>query len=144
MNIVIRPAESADFPQIVRAYAAWSYGGAVEPEDTVWLAIVDDELSGLVRVAQEHGTFVLRGMRIAESQRGRGVGSRMLREIAEWLENRTCYCIPHRHLVKFYGQVGFSEIAPARAPSFLADRASDYGRLGLDVVLMVRRPHLSL
>jgi GNAT superfamily N-acetyltransferase len=141
MNVLVRLAQSADFHQIASTYDAWGYGGGIKPEDTAWLALVEDEPVGVVRVAAENGTFVLRGMRIAESQRRQGIGSRMLSVIAEWLDDRECYCVPYVHLAKFYGQVGFSEIAPAEAPSFLVDRAADYRRRGLDVLLMVRRPY---
>jgi hypothetical protein len=38
----------------------------------------------------------------------------------------------------FYGQIGFSVMTPATAPTFLIDRVANYVRLGLDVLLMVR------
>lgn len=140
MNITVRLAQAADFDQIVSAYYAWGYGGGIKPEDTTWLALIEGELVGVVRIAPENGTLVLRGMRIAESQRRQGLGSRMLCDIARWLENRECYCIPYAHLVEFYGQIGFLEIAPHAAPPFLVDRAADYEKRGLDVAIMCRRP----
>jgi len=50
----------------------------------VRVAEVDGQVTGVVRVAPGHGTLVLRGMRIVEEWRRRGVGSRMLRAVAEW------------------------------------------------------------
>jgi hypothetical protein len=64
----------------------------------------------------------------------------MLRELSAWLGDRECYCIPYSHLVGFYAQIGFAEMAPVAAPAFLAERLADYRRRrGLDVVIMGRR-----
>ena len=110
----------------------------MKAKDTAWLAEIADELIGIVRIAPENGTLVLRGMRIAEQWRRRGIGSRMLRVLAAWLGNRECYCVPYVHLVEFYQQIGFIEIATAATPSFLAERQAEYRRRALNVTIMVR------
>jgi GNAT superfamily N-acetyltransferase len=97
---------------------------------------------GIVRVAEEQGTLVLRGMRIAEHVRRQRLGIRMLEALAEWLQDRECYCVPYPHLVGFYGQIGFTIIEPVAAPLFLAERLVDYRRNGEDVILMRRRETL--
>jgi len=139
MKATVRIARPADFGRIVAAYSAWGYSGGMTLVDTAWLAEADDELIGVVRVSPENGTLVLRGMRIAEDWRRRGIGTRMLRELAAWLGHRECYCIPYDHLVGFYGQIGFAEIATGAVPAFLAARLADYRkRRGLRVSIMVR------
>ena len=112
----------------------------IDPADTVWLAEIADEAVGIVRVAAEKGTLVLRGMRIAEHARRQRLGTRMLEAIAEWLQGRECYCVPYPHLVGFYGQIGFAALEPAAAPAFLAERAAEYRRSGHEVILMRRAP----
>jgi GNAT superfamily N-acetyltransferase len=112
----------------------------IDPADTVWIAERAGEAVGIVRIAAEHGTLVLRGMRIAEHARRQGLGTRMLQAIAEWLGHRECYCVPYAHLVGFYGQIGFAEIEPADAPPFLAQRLVDYRNEGLNAILMRRAP----
>jgi hypothetical protein len=62
----------------------------------------------------------------------------MLRIVAAWLGKHECYCVPYAHLVDFYGQIGFVEMTPAAAPSFLASRLEEYSRRGLNVTIMVR------
>jgi N-acetylglutamate synthase-like GNAT family acetyltransferase len=99
---------------------------------------MEGELIGIVRVAPEQGTLVLRGMRIAEQWRQLGMGTRMLDAVALWLGYRKCYCVPYAHLVRFYGQIGFVEVAPATAPTFLSSRVTEYKRRSLDVIIMVR------
>ena len=123
---------------MLAVYAALGYRRTIDSADTVWLAETAEEAVGIVRVAAEQGTLVLRGMRIAEHARRSGSGTRMLEAIAEWLENRECYCVPYPHLVGFYGQIGFAVIDPAAAPMFLAERLADYQRSGEDVILMRR------
>lgn len=132
---IARPDENS---RVLAVYAALGYRRTIDSADTVWLAETAEEAVGIVRVAAEQGTLVLRGMRIAEHARRSGLGTRMLQVIAEWLDGRECYCVPYPHLVGFYGQIGFADIEPAAAPMFLAERLSAYRRGGEDVILMRR------
>jgi GNAT superfamily N-acetyltransferase len=127
---------------VLAVYAALGYRRTVERADTVWLAETTEETVGIVRVAAEQGTLVLRGMRIAEHARRQRLGTRMLQAIAEWLQGSECYCVPYPHLVNFYGQVGFAVIEPGAAPVFLGERLTNYQRSGEDVILMRRRQTL--
>jgi GNAT superfamily N-acetyltransferase len=136
-DVSVRIARSDEIGRISAAYSEWGYGGGITPADTAWLAEAAGELIGVVRVAPEHGTLVLRGMRIAEEWRGLGVGTRMLTAVGSWLGDRKCYCVPYAHLVHFYGQIGFVEIDPADAPSFLSSRVAEYKQRSLDVLIMV-------
>ncbi len=138
----IRIARPDEHKRVLAVYAALGYRRTVDPADAVWLAENAGEAVGIVRVAAEHGILVLRGMRIAERARRQRLGTRMLAAIAEWLNDRECYCVPYPHLVEFYGQIGFAAIEPATAPAFLAERLADYRRGGEDVILMRRRETL--
>jgi GNAT superfamily N-acetyltransferase len=102
-NVRIKIAGVDDNCRIAAAYASWSYGGGITPEDTAWFAEISGDVIGTVRVAPEHGTLVLRGMQVAEQWRGLGIGIRMLHAVVSWLDNRRCYCIPFAHLERFYG-----------------------------------------
>src|SRR5438132_14101076 len=97
----IRIGHSSDTNRILAAYEKWEYSGGVGQNDTVWIAETTDQLVGAVRVVSENGTLVLRGMRVADQWRGRGIGGQMLSAIAAWLGERECYCIPYVHLVGF-------------------------------------------
>ncbi len=143
--LIILAAERAlplDLGQITRTYESWGYSGGIKPEDTAWLALSGDELVGIVRVAPEKGTLVLRGMCIAEGWQRQGIGKRLLDAIAVWLENRECYCVPYNHLLAFYGRIGFIEIPADVAPAFLATRLREYTRRGLHVTVMCRSPSI--
>ncbi len=134
----IRIARPDEHSRVLSVYVALGYRREVDPADTVWLAETEDEAVGIVRVAAEQGTLVLRGMRIAEHVRRQRLGTRMLEAIAEWLGDRECYCVPYPHLVGFYGQIGFVVLEPAAAPAFLSERVAEYRRNGEEVILMRR------
>jgi GNAT superfamily N-acetyltransferase len=137
-DIQIRVARPDEHSRVLAAYAAMGYRRTIDPADTVWLAESAEDTAGIVRVAAEHGTLVLRGMRIAEHARRQRLGSRMLQAIAEWLGDRECYCVPYPHLVGFYGQIGFAVLGPAAAPAFLAERVEEYRGSGQEAILMRR------
>jgi GNAT superfamily N-acetyltransferase len=136
----IRIAGPDEYSRVLSIYAGLGYRRKIDPADRVWLAESADEVVGIVRVAGEQGTLVLRGMRIAEHSRRQRLGTRMLEAIAAWLGDRECYCVPYPHLVGFYGQIGFVPLEPAAAPAFLAERLAEYRRSGQDVILMHRPP----
>ena len=134
----IRIARADEHGRILSLYVALGYRRTINPADTVWLAENAEEAVGIVRVAAEHGTLVLRGMRIQEHARRQRLGTRMLEAIAEWLGDRECYCVPYPHLAGFYGQIGFVVLEPAAAPAFLVERVAEYRRSGQEVILMRR------
>jgi len=122
----------------VQAYRRFGYQRAIDPRDTIWIAEHGGEILGIVRIAEEEGVLVLRGMRIAEQVQRRRIGSRLLEEIAAWLGSRECFCVPYAHLVNFYAQAGFAQIEPESGPAFLTERVRDYRASGLDAILMKR------
>lgn len=138
-DIQIRIARPDEYSRVLSIYATLGYRRTIEPADTVWLAERGEETVGIVRVAAEHGTLVLRGMRVAEPARRQGLGTRMLLAIAEWLGDRECYCVPYPHLAGFYGQIGFVVHDLAKAPVFLAERVAEYRRSGQEAILMRRQ-----
>jgi GNAT superfamily N-acetyltransferase len=140
----IRIAQANELGRVLAAYRNWSYGRGIAPDDTTWIAEAEGELIGVVRIAPERSTLVLRGMRIAEPWQRRGIGSRMLNTIAGWLDGNECYCVPYSHLLDFYGQVGFVEITPSAAPDFLTARLAEYRRQALSVIIMKRLPPVGI
>ncbi len=139
-DVQIRIARPDERGRVLSIYAMLGYRRTVDPADTVWLAESAEDAVGIVRVAAEQGTLVLRGMRIAEHAHRQRLGTRMLQAIAKWLQDRECYCVPYPHLVEFYGQIGFTVLEPAAAPAFLAERVAEYRRSGQEAILMRRPP----
>jgi GNAT superfamily N-acetyltransferase len=139
-SVEIRIASYGEEKRVRAAYEALGYRRDLKLDTaTVWIAETAEEIIGIVRIAEENGTLVLRGMRIAEAHQRRRVGSRLLIAIADWLGDRPCYCVPYSHLAGFYGQIGFVEMDLGFAPRFLAERVDEYRQNGLSTILMKRR-----
>jgi len=134
----IRIGQTSDTNRILSLYESLGYRQGIARDDTVWIAEASGEPIGIVRIAPEFGVLVLRGMRVAEPWRRRGLGTQMLRVVDTWVDGRDCYCVPYSHLPSFYGQIGFKEITRESAPPFLAARLNDYQQRGLKVILMAR------
>ncbi len=137
-----RIAEPNDFEHICAFYLQQNYAQPISTRDTLVVAEGDKGIIGALRLCEEEGLLVLRGMRVDENYRRQGVGAGLLHQAVDVIQERECYCIPHHHLRSFYGRVGFVEIDPKAAPFFLQERINRYTTLGLDVILMVRSKRL--
>jgi GNAT superfamily N-acetyltransferase len=138
--VVVRTADDADFERIAAFYKRSAYRPSISPDDLFVVAEDEAGLCGALRIRHEEGALVLRGMRVDPSRQRQGIGRELLERAAEEIRGRECYCIPHRHLRDFYGQIGFAEVMGREAPAFLLDRARQYrDDYALDVILM-RRP----
>lgn len=141
-QIGVRVATVDDLDNVRAAYRAWDYRGSIGPNDKVFVAEGDGELLGIVRLAQEGETYVLRGMQVSPSSQRQGIGTALLHELMKRLGGAECYCVPYAHLDGFYARVGFCECLSESAPRFLANRLSQYREGGLKVILM-RRPEVA-
>lgn len=135
-----REAYPGEFERIAAFYRDNGYGPAISPADVIVVAENEGALCGAVRMCDEHGVLVLRGLRVCDGMRRQGVGTRLLQAVETVIGARECFCIAHRYLHSFYGRGGFVEIEPTEAPAFLRERWATYGReYDLDVIVM-RRP----
>ncbi len=107
-------------------YRLTGYNGGVGPGDVVVGATRGDELIGVVRLASEQGTQVLRGMRIKPQLQRQGIGKQILEEVRLLLQGKECFAIAFAHLEDFYGRIGFRKIDEQEAPAFLRERIATY------------------
>jgi len=126
MLIEVRRAMAEDISRAANFYAERRYGGGIPREDSVLLAEHDGELVVIVRLTEEEGVVVLRGMQVHPKFQRQGIGKRLLATVAQELDGRDCFCIPYAHLVGFYGGIGFHVMEPAKAPTFLQRRLEKY------------------
>ena len=87
----IRVATSGDRSRVEALYAELGYRRGVDAADRLVLAEADGHLIGVVRLAREHGTTVLRGMRVLPAHQRRGVGSALLVAVAAELGPAACH-----------------------------------------------------
>lgn len=133
-----RVATKAQLPEVTQFYRTNGYGADVSAGDHVLIAEVEEKIVGVVRVCEEGGTVVLRGMHVMHELQGRGIGTALLSQAAEAIGGRSCYCVPYAHLQSFYSRIGFHMAGPERTPVFLRRRREEYRARGLDVVVMFR------
>ena len=137
-RVQLRQAGDVDTPRLLAFFQEVGYTGGVEPVDEVILAEEEGRIIGALRLCQEQGTLVLRGMRVQEEWQRQGIGTRMLQVAGERIGGRTCYCLPHPYLEGIYGRIGFVPVKPASAPRFLRLRQAEYRERGLEALLMKR------
>jgi GNAT superfamily N-acetyltransferase len=134
--VIIRFAEINEYPEVLAHYKTCNYNGGAEDEDIIVIAI-DEVLIGAVRICNEHGVQVLRGMQIKPGWQRKGIGSAMLKFVMEQVDMNGCYCLPYRHLRSFYASIGFEEIEPKNAPAFLTERLKKYLSSGNEIIIMM-------
>jgi GNAT superfamily N-acetyltransferase len=136
----IRFAEIDEYAGVLNHYTACNYGGGLDDKDMVVVAI-DEQVTGAVRICIENGIKVLRGMQIKPAWQKKGIGSLMLKFLADNVDMNGCYCLPFKHLKIFYGLIGFAEILLQDAPEFLRQRLEKYLSLGHDemIIMMINK-----
>jgi GNAT superfamily N-acetyltransferase len=135
--MVIRFAEINEYPLVRRHYEACGYGGGLGDNDAVVIAI-DEQIIGAVRICNEYGLKILRGMYIKPSSQKKGTGSAMLKFLADNLDMYGCYCLPYKHLEAFYSIIGFQKILPEDAPEFLSKRLEEYLSKGSKEIIIMK------
>ena len=117
------------------------YKGNVEPGDIVVGVSRGEDLVGVVRIANEHGIRVLRGMRVKPEFQRQGVGGQMLERIRSLLEGMECFAIAYAQLEGFYGRIGFCKCDERKAPPFLRERIEKYRKENLEQeFILIRKP----
>lgn len=135
---VVRLAALQELPAVRALYAAGGYGGGVQLDDVVIVAMLADAVVGAVRLCAEHGVTVLRGMQVDARYQRRGIGRALLAACMHRLGQDTAYCVPYVHLIGFYASAGFRIGDDEAVPAFLRERAAAYRSAGQEVVIMVR------
>jgi GNAT superfamily N-acetyltransferase len=123
----------------VRAfYASIGYGGGVSEADVVLAAMKNDRVTAAVRLCEEHGVTVLRGMFVAPAYQRQGIGRALLARCSPWLDRSPAWCLPYDHLVDFYREAGFLPAPKETLPPFLRERLDGYLASGQRVLAMWR------
>lgn len=104
--------------------------------EAIYIAMLDSHIVAALRLSPVANGFLLRSMCVASELRQQGVGSYLLQQIQEELDNIDCYCFPYSHLNEFYTRAGFQLISSAVAPEAIRDKFNRYLHSGKDICLM--------
>jgi predicted N-acetyltransferase YhbS len=138
--VTIGLVQGDELARIEEFYKQAGYRGGVSKADITLAAKVDGRLAGVVRLCDEAGVIVLRGMHVAPAFQRQGIGRSLLAHCVAHLDRGVAYCLPYDHLVAFYGHVGFVEARAEALPSFLGERLAGYLSSGQRVLAMRRAP----
>ena len=137
-DMTYRNARVEELDDVARFYLRQGYEATFGDGETVLLALTDGEIVAAVRLADERGQTLLRGMFVDEEHQRCGIGSNMLRELDAALGDRSCFCLSLRHLRGYYNVIGFEPCPPEETPAFLLERAGRYRGKGFDIVILRR------
>lgn len=140
MSASIEAAKPKHFAELQTFYQSCGYMGRISPNDVVFAARENGAVVGTVRLVEESGVLVLRGMYVASNRQHRGIGRRLLAAIERAIGGRECFCIPFSHLENFYGKIGFVKIKESRAPIHLQARLKEYRALSKKIIILRRSP----
>jgi GNAT superfamily N-acetyltransferase len=124
---------NGDTALIEEFYRVCGYSGGVEKKNRQIITAIESGLIiGVVRICQEEGFTVIRGMQVADSHRRGGVGTLLLDLAVRKLKatRKVCWLIAYLELEGFYGQGGFHfvEDNDPCAPQHLQERLAKYQR----------------
>lgn len=138
-NVKIRRLKNDEFNSAAAFYKLEGYAQAIQKHDRYYAAFYKDNIIGLVRLAFENSTYVLRGMRIKPKFQLFGIGTKLIKLLEEDIGSSESYCIPHGWLDNFYGQIGFKTIrSKPEAPEFLNERLVENQKKYPQLILMKR------
>jgi N-acetylglutamate synthase-like GNAT family acetyltransferase len=140
----VRVTDGREKARVDAFYASQARTTRIDPSDRLVVAECEGVIVGVVRLREEEGHLVLRTMRIAESFRSRGLGTRMLRTFEPLVTGRDCYCLPYDHLTAFYGQIGFRTLLEELAPPHLRARLRQNLANGERMLVMQRASAFSV
>ncbi len=135
----IELSEAVDMDAVDSFYESVGYRGGSHSRDCILVAREDQRIVAAVRLCNEEGFLVLRGMYVAEERRRMGVGSMLLESASAAIDSAECWCVPYIHLTEFYSRIGFRVHEGSGTPKFLLERRSRYFAKGNLVTIMRKR-----
>ncbi|MFT7472072.1 MAG: N-acetylglutamate synthase-like GNAT family acetyltransferase [Kiritimatiellia bacterium] len=137
-KISTRVAVDADLPQIQELYAIWGHSFAYLLNDQTFVAEVDGDIVGAIRLAFEDSSFVVRSLFVHQKSRGQGIAIALLKKVEMELGVAEAYCLPFPEQEKLFSSIGFNPIAGLTAPDFLLSRIANLHENNQDVIMMKR------
>lgn len=141
--LIFRTISPNEHSYVQSFYDSVGYDRKIQPTDKVIIAETDKNIIATARIAFENEHYVLRGMQVAKVYQRKNIGTQILFNIANVIDNHECYCIPYSWLEKFYEKINFKKIPEELAPYFLQDRIKQYRKKGYDLIIMKREKILA-
>lgn len=137
-NIRTRVAVDADLPQIQELYAIWGHAFAYLLNDQTFVAEVEGQIVGAIRLAFEEASFVVRSLFVHKKYRGQGIAGALLHKVEEELGVAEAYCLPFPEQEELFSSIGFEPVTGLTAPDFLISRRENLQEVNQQVIIMKR------
>jgi GNAT superfamily N-acetyltransferase len=141
---IVELLDAIQIPLVNRFYQQAGYRSKAGRGEQVWVARESESRTIVAAVRLQtkgdgdRSWWFLRAMCVVPDLRRGGVGSLLLKRVAEALGDQPCYCFPFDHLEAFYRQEGFQAVSFSEAPAWIADAGERLCRNGRHVLLMMR------
>lgn len=142
--LIIEIADPASFDAVQEFYTSVNYKAPIAPDSLVLVARENNRIIGAVRLCMEERVMILRGMMISPDREGHGIGTLLLREMEKHMSSRDCFCLPHKWLEGFFGQIGFQRVPADSLPPFLQQRIKQHRASEYPNLIAMRRPATNL
>ncbi len=139
MSLIKLPQEQ--YPLVNRFYKANGHKGKARGNETVYVIRDSQTIIAAARLCPKRDGWLLRSVWVAETQRGEGIGSKLLREIMAISENHPCWCYPYDHLEAFYAASGFTVLSADEVPDDIRGPFETYRQKGSRILLMGYNNH---
>ncbi|GJM11604.1 MAG: hypothetical protein DHS20C12_00070 [Pseudohongiella sp.] len=137
-SVSTRVAVDGDLPQIQELYAIWGQAFAYLLNDQTFVAEINNQIVGAIRLAFEDSSFVVRSLFVHQDFRGKGIAIALLQRVEAELGVAEAYCLPFPDQEKLFSSIGFNPIVGLTAPDFLIARKENLHENNQDVIIMKR------
>lgn len=137
-SIETRVAVEADLPKIQELYAIWGHAFAYLLNDQTFVAEVEGQIVGAIRLAFEEASFVVRSLFVHKKFRGQGIAGALLHKVETELGVAEAYCLPFPEQKELFSSIGFEPVTGLTAPDFLVSRRENLQESNQQVIIMKR------
>ncbi|MFV0450126.1 MAG: GNAT family N-acetyltransferase [Vibrio sp.] len=127
---------------LLKRFYKQHYPGSKPKSDELSIVAYDETLIvAVVRFRPIANYRLLTGMVVSESNRGKGIGSELLRYCQQEVLSSNDFCFSYTHLQNFYQQANFKKIEVETLPSELRTLFVRYCQSGKDLIPMQFLPY---
>lgn len=139
-QLTVKQAEPYSLPLVKKFYKINNMRAQAPKEEAIFVVTHGTRLVAALRLSpissSSENNYLLRSMCVSADMRRQGIGSYLLNQMQNKLNNMSCYCFPYTHLTDFYKSAGFVLFAEEVAPHAIRERFQRYRNNGKDIVLM--------
>lgn len=136
MQINISQLDPQLIPLVQKLYKQHYKSSKAKKDELIFVARLDQELCGVVRLKTIGQYRLLTGMLVIPKYRGLGIGHMLLKHCKKVALNSSDYCFAYRNLEAFYQQHNFTLIPPEQLPEPLKNLLLRYSAGGKSLSAM--------